>query len=570
MVNVFIPEQNYDKNLAEQYFDVTELGTLDILGATFQETMYYNPANALGRLSEQFIGEGRTGRTLTKDEWAESEYFRPGIEVGEDGIKEGLANLFAQRHDKRLGFRLDLNRSKGGFGLAAAQFGVGIGASFLDPLNVASAFIPSVALARGAVAANRIKTAGANIAGRTSGKRFLTGAMDGAIGAAVLEPLVIGAAYAEQDKDYTIMDSFLNLTFGSVLGGGLHVGVGKIYDRLNKIPAPTREQALRTSVVQAEKDENIQVDKLIDDAETTTINEEINETDTIVVYNSSGEPRVVEKVEVDQDGTITIKDTDGKEKVVDESDVVSKSPYDEDFVIDLSEVGLDDMSATVDDLTRVGQPGGMNKKQAIKSLEDAKFIVENQLAEAEAGVKVKGGLFKKEKIVVDETRVEKKKASLKALDIALDRLKGKKVVRPKDPITNRVTQEGESETNTLETLVETQEGVALTQQQLEDQANSRSIQSRLGADSDKAEDVLEIEKSTEEIDEMQLEEIEAENELLLSEIEDETIIADLPEESIAYLNDIKAGIRNLEADEEKAKLYDEATIAGARCVLRNN
>jgi hypothetical protein len=81
---------------------------------------------------------------------------------------------------------------------------------------------------------------------------------------------------------------------------------------------------------------------------------------------------------------------------------------------------------------------------------------------------------------------------------------------------------------------------------------------------------LEIEKSTEEIDEMQLEEIEAENELLLSEIEDETIIADLPEESIAYLNDIKAGIRNLEADEEKAKLYDEATIAGARCVLRNN
>jgi len=565
MVNVFIPEQTYDKNLAEQYFDVTELGTLDILGATFQETMYYNPANALGRLSEQFIGEGRTGRTLTKDEWAQSEYFRPGIEVGEDGIKEGLANLFAQRHDKRLNFRLDLNRSKGGFGLAAAQFGVGIGASFLDPLNVASAFIPSVALARGAVTANRIKTAGATIAGRTSGKRFLTGAMDGAIGAAVLEPLVIGAAYAEQDKDYTIMDSFLNLTFGSILGGGLHVGVGKIYDRLNKIPAPTREEALRTSVVQAENDEDIQVDKLIDDAETTTISEEINETDTIVVYNASGEPRVVEKVEVDQDGTITIRDTDGKEKVVDQSNVISKSPYEDDFKIDMTATGEDDFTFDISELTK-----GKTKKDAVKSLEEAKFIIEDQLQEAEAGVKIKGGLFKKDKIVIDEARVERKKASLKALEIQLDKLKGKKVVRPKDPITNRVTQEGETETNTVETLVETQEGVALTQQQLEDQANSRSIQSRLGTDSDKAEDVLEIEKSTEEIDEMQLEEIEAENELLLSEIEDETVIADLPEESIAYLNDIKAGIRNLEADEEKAKLYDEATIAGARCVLRNN
>ena len=557
MVNVFIPEQTYDRNLAEQYFDVTELGTLDILGATFQETMYYNPANALGRLSEQFIGEGRTGRTLTKDEWAQSEYFRPGIEVGEDGIKEGLANLFAQRHDKRLGFRLDLNRSKGGFGLAAAQFGVGIGASFLDPLNVASAFIPSVALARGAVAANRIKTAGATIAGRTSGKRFLTGAMDGAIGAAVLEPLVIGAAYAEQDKDYTIMDSFLNLTFGSILGGGLHVGVGKIYDRLNKIPAPTREEALRTSVVQAENDEPIQVDKLIDDAETTTINEQINETDTIVVYNANGEPRVVEKVEVDQDGTITIRDTDGKEKVVDESDVISKSPYDEDFVVNIDK-GDEGIS-----LASVRQE--LESKQDRKDfLNDLQKEIDEKIKFEENRSNVLGPKF------ANEAEIERLKTNKKAIQIELDRVDGKAIDRPKDPITNRVTQEGETETNTVETLVETQEGVALTQQQLEDQANSRSIQSRLGTDSDKAEDVLEIEKSTEEIDEMQLEEIEAENQLLLSEIEDETVIADLPEESIAYLNDIKAGIRNLEADEEKAKLYDEATIAGARCVLRNN
>jgi hypothetical protein len=557
MVNVFIPEQTYDKNLGEQYFDVTELGTLDILGATFQETMYYNPANALGRLSEQFIGEGRTGRTLTKDEWAQSEYFRPGIEVGEDGIKEGLANLFAQRHDKRLGFRLDLNRSKGGFGLAAAQFGVGIGASFLDPLNVASAFIPSVALARGAVTANRIKTAGANIAGRTSGKRFLTGAMDGAIGAAVLEPLVIGAAYAEQDKDYTIMDSFLNLTFGSILGGGLHVGVGKIYDRLNKIPAPTREQALRTSVVQAENDENIQVDKLIDDAETTTINEQINETDTIVVYNANGEPRVVEKVEVDQDGTITIRDSDGKEKVVDESDVISKSPYDEDFVVNIDK-GDEGIS-----LASVRQE--LESKQDRKDfLNDLQKEIDEKIKFEENRSNVLGPKF------ANEAEIERLKTNKKAIQIELDRVDGKAIDRPKDPITNRVTQEGETETNTVETLVETQEGVALTQQQLEDQANSRSIQSRLGTDSDKAEDVLEIEKSTEEIDEMQLEEIEAENELLLSEIEDETVLANMPEESIETLNEIKAGIRNLEADEEKAKLYDEATIAGARCVLRNN
>ena len=254
---------------------------------------------------------------------------------------------------------------------------------------------------------------------------------------------------------------------------------------------------------------------------------------------------------------ITIKDTDGTEKVVDESDVVSKSPYDEDFVvnIDRGDEGIS-LASVREELETVQE-----RKDFLNGLEEA---IDENIKFQENRSNVLGPKF------ADNAEIERLKANKKAIQIELDRVDGKTIDRPKDPITNRVTQEGETETNTVETLVETQEGVALTQQQLEDQANSKSIQSRLGEDSDKAEDVLEIEKSTEEIDEMQLEEIEAENELLLSEIEDETVIANMPEESIETLNEIKAGIRNLEADEEKAKLYDEATIAGARCVLRNN
>ena len=55
MVNVYIPEQSFDQNVHDQYFDNAKAGTLDVLGATFEETLYYNPVNALGRIGEQYL-----------------------------------------------------------------------------------------------------------------------------------------------------------------------------------------------------------------------------------------------------------------------------------------------------------------------------------------------------------------------------------------------------------------------------------------------------------------------------------------------------------------------------------
>ena len=562
MVGMYIPEQGDDPNLTNQYYDIAKAGTLDVLGATFQETLYYNPLNAVNRLAEQYTGLGQTGKVISKDDWKESEFYRDGIQVDDNGIKEGLAQLLAERVDRRREFQITLQRSKGGFGLGAAQFGVAIAGSFLDPLNIASAFIPAVGPARVASMAAKMGK---------SGSRAVKGAVDGAVGAAVLEPLIIGAAAAEQDESYTLMDSFLNVAVGSALGSGLHVGFGKISDRINRTPPQTRARAEKTSIGQVLSDKHVQTDRIIDEAETTTVKPEAEQTDTITVYNSDGEPRVVEKVRVDDEGIITIKDTDGTEKVVDQSDVVSKSPYDEDFLIDLSEVGLDDMSATVDDLTRVGQPGGMNKKQAIKSLEDAKFIVENQLKELEAGTKIKGGIFKKERIVVDEAKVASKKTSLKALDIALDRLKGKKVVRPKDPITKQTTEPGAKDTNTTEETVTTQEGAELTPQQINDQRDSASIsQDKLGRLDEYADKVDKMDADTADLSEIKAEDIEAENEAMMLELEDPEIIESLPDVAKQTLQKAKAAMKEADDAAEKARVsYDTATQVGAQCVIRS-
>jgi hypothetical protein len=123
MVDVFVPEIEFNQNRQNTYFDATKVGTLDVLGATLEETFYYNPTNAVDRFLQMQFGEGRTGNILSPEQYKTSEYFREGLEAPEEGIKEGYAQLLAQNYDKRAAITQTLSRSKGGFGLGAAQFG---------------------------------------------------------------------------------------------------------------------------------------------------------------------------------------------------------------------------------------------------------------------------------------------------------------------------------------------------------------------------------------------------------------------------------------------------------------
>lgn len=97
----------------------------------------------------------------------------------------------------------------------------GVAASFADPIYLGSAFIPVVGEARFAAMTGRIGTTNA---------RLLTGAIEGSVGAAVVEPMVLAGAMSEQ-ADYTAADSMSNIVFGGVVGGGLHLGAGYIGDR---------------------------------------------------------------------------------------------------------------------------------------------------------------------------------------------------------------------------------------------------------------------------------------------------------------------------------------------------
>ena len=136
------------------------------------------------------------------------------------------------------------------------KFFTGLAVSVADPLNAVVSFIPVIGEARYASLVAKLGKVGA---------RSVRGVVEGAVGAVAVEPFILAAASQEQ-SDYEMMDSLLNVTFGSIMGGGLHVAGGAAGDFLKlrslkgtaaKVEALDMElkaAALRTTIAQAETD----------------------------------------------------------------------------------------------------------------------------------------------------------------------------------------------------------------------------------------------------------------------------------------------------------------------------
>jgi hypothetical protein len=186
---------------------------------------------------------------LSAQEWRESPHFRKDLSFP-NGVKESVASILAARKDEENARKDVLSRSPSGALAFGTRLATDLVVSALDPINLASAFVPVVSEAR---FAGMIARHGKTLA------RGMKGVVEGAAGAAMVEPLVLGASLQEQ-ADYGMADSLLNVGLGGVLGGGLHVGVGALADRLAKARPHTREGALRASVGQFAGDREIDVD----------------------------------------------------------------------------------------------------------------------------------------------------------------------------------------------------------------------------------------------------------------------------------------------------------------------
>ena len=237
----------------------------------------YNKYKRAQELSAAY--ENESSALIPKDAAIERAQEAGGFsfDIPDDGIRESALDILINRAVERKKAELILSRRPRGFWNTTAFLGASLIGSMQDPGNIAASFVPVVSPIRyGQMLA---KSAGAF--GRAA-TRARVGAIEGAAGAALVEPVVFYGARQEQ-ADYDIVNSLANIAFGTVLGGGLHVGGGALLDTVTRglpsIMARPRLQdrlsraldaaeiedkkaALRTGVAQVESGRKVDVEAI--------------------------------------------------------------------------------------------------------------------------------------------------------------------------------------------------------------------------------------------------------------------------------------------------------------------
>lgn len=221
--------------------------TGEVFDASFGSAFDTNPTTSLVRseeLNEQELGRAMvmgpesylapdSGRAAPDTPMLDAQAARDrvagmglDIKIPDQGIREGALEVLVGRHREQAARQQVLARAGGGS--MGTQVAASLAASLLDPLNIASAFVPVVGPARYSSMLARASSP----LGR-AGVRAGVGAVEGAVGAAILEPLPLLAANMDQ-TEYGLSDSLANIALGGVLGGGLHSVGGAVSDALRR------------------------------------------------------------------------------------------------------------------------------------------------------------------------------------------------------------------------------------------------------------------------------------------------------------------------------------------------
>jgi hypothetical protein len=213
---------NINETAQESGFDQFSQGLGDTLKAVAADNWNFNPISSI--LLYQDILQERRNAIKQDDVFIDrqelnTKYKNLGLFFEQDEPQSVVDIIVQEKKDERRRQSIIDRGSKGALPFAA-KFLTGLGVSVLDPINIGVSFIPVFGQARFAALAAR--------QGFTKA-RAVRGTVEGAVGATLVEPIVYGVAQSVQ-ADYDIVDSFLNVTFGTLIGGGLHVGAGKLRD----------------------------------------------------------------------------------------------------------------------------------------------------------------------------------------------------------------------------------------------------------------------------------------------------------------------------------------------------
>jgi|AGTN01.3.fsa_nt_gi hypothetical protein len=214
----------------------------EVLTEQFAISFEENPIMAYRRFSElaedQVTGprlSADTARARLKDAGMEND-----LTIAPGGISEKalLTLMDRKRVEKR---RQEIfSRSEGGFTEGAARLGVAVATTLSDPISAGLNFVPIAGQARYARWLNAARSFGGRAAVRVG-----VGAAEGVAGAAIAE-VPIYAMRTQEQADYDMVDSLLNVALGGVIGAGLHATVGSAAEVLAR-RRPTPEVAASSS-----------------------------------------------------------------------------------------------------------------------------------------------------------------------------------------------------------------------------------------------------------------------------------------------------------------------------------
>lgn len=226
-INQFLPG-TYE----ESYLNATP-NYSSVLKTDAVQAFWDNPTTSIWRMGDiiksQYDSLGKKARLMSSEE-AEQKYSELGLKFNSP-VYEAEAEIMATRKQEEIQRQYLQSKAKYDFlsFQSAGRFGTSLAVSMIDPINIASAFLP-VADVLPSLKAYRLARAAGSSA--KVGMDLATGAVEGAVGAAMLEPLMLAANSMDQG-DYTMADSLNNVFLGAVMGAGLHRGVGFLDNRIS-------------------------------------------------------------------------------------------------------------------------------------------------------------------------------------------------------------------------------------------------------------------------------------------------------------------------------------------------
>ncbi|MES2671626.1 MAG: hypothetical protein V4673_14580 [Pseudomonadota bacterium] len=145
----------------------------------------------------------------------------------QDAIAEPALNIMIDRARERRERQTAIERGPDGILMSGTSLATSFLVGALDPINLASAFIPVMGELR---YGKLLASAGEGALAR-AGVRASVGAAEGVVGQAVLEPLD-WFAHTQDGRDFGMAEVLQNLAFGAALGGIIHPAGGFVGDRM--------------------------------------------------------------------------------------------------------------------------------------------------------------------------------------------------------------------------------------------------------------------------------------------------------------------------------------------------